>query len=99
MGLAYTIDSPIRVAKYGISSVISIIGWLNWENEYLYSSKFNLPYQEITQKYTIIVQNVLLLIWIWWQNCKEKLKISKNELAESKLALELHCDVTKQSLR
>ena len=25
MGLAYTIDSPIRVAQYGISSVISII--------------------------------------------------------------------------
>jgi hypothetical protein len=24
MGLAYTIDSPIRVAQYGISSVISI---------------------------------------------------------------------------
>lgn len=24
MGLAYTIDSPIRVAHYGISSVISI---------------------------------------------------------------------------
>src|SRR5690606_9430077 len=25
MGLAYTIDSPIKVARYGISSVISII--------------------------------------------------------------------------
>lgn len=25
MGTAFTIDSPIRVAKYGISSVISII--------------------------------------------------------------------------
>ena len=24
MGLAYTIDSPIRVGKYGVSSVISI---------------------------------------------------------------------------
>ena len=25
MGLAYTVDSPIKVAKYGISSVISIV--------------------------------------------------------------------------
>jgi len=25
MGLSYTIDSPIRVAQYGISSVVSII--------------------------------------------------------------------------
>jgi hypothetical protein len=24
MGLAYTIDSPIRVSKYGISSVIAL---------------------------------------------------------------------------
>jgi hypothetical protein len=58
MGLAYTIDSPIR----GISSVmISIIDDDLIENELLYSSKL-LPYQEITQKNTIIVQNVLLLI-------------------------------------
>ena len=25
MGLAYTIDTPVKVARYGISSVISII--------------------------------------------------------------------------
>ena len=25
MGLAYTIDTPIKVAKYGITSVVSII--------------------------------------------------------------------------
>ena len=25
MGLAYTIDSPVKVARYGISSVISIV--------------------------------------------------------------------------
>ena len=25
MGLAYTIDSPVKVARYGISSTISIV--------------------------------------------------------------------------
>ena len=25
MGLAYTIDSPVKVARYGIASVISIV--------------------------------------------------------------------------
>jgi len=25
MGIAFTIDSPIKIAKYGISSVISIV--------------------------------------------------------------------------
>lgn len=51
MGLAYTIDSPIRVAQYGISSVISII-----DDEILekmkgfYNSKFNLDYLGISTK-------------------------------------------------
>jgi len=51
MGLAYTVDSPIKVAQYGISSVISIVDDFLIEkmNEY-YSNKFKLPYQEITTK-------------------------------------------------
>ena len=51
MGLAYTIDSPIRVAHYGISSVISIIDdELMEKMNSFYSKKFNLPYQEISKK-------------------------------------------------
>lgn len=43
MGLAYTIDSPIRVAQYGISSVISIIDDEIIEKmKNFYSKKFNL---------------------------------------------------------
>ena len=51
MGLAYTVDSPIKVAKYGISSVISIVDDFLIEkmNEY-YSNKFKIPYQEISTK-------------------------------------------------
>jgi hypothetical protein len=51
MGLAYTVDSPIKVAKYGISSVISIVDDFLIErmNKY-YSNKFKLPYQEISIK-------------------------------------------------
>jgi len=51
MGLAYTVDSPIKVAKYGISSVISIVDDFLIEkmNEY-YSNKFKLPFQEISTK-------------------------------------------------
>jgi hypothetical protein len=51
MGLAFTIDSPIRVAHYGISSVISIIDdELREKMNALYSKKFNFPYQEISKK-------------------------------------------------
>ena len=51
MGLAYTIDSPIRVAQYGIDSVISIMDdELIEKMNAFYSEKFNKPYQEISQK-------------------------------------------------
>ena len=51
MGLAFTIDSPIKIAKYGISSVISIVDDVIIEkmNEY-YSKKFEIPYKEISMK-------------------------------------------------
>ncbi len=51
MGLAYTIDSPIRVAQYGISSVISIIDDEILEKmKNFYSQKFNLEYFGISTK-------------------------------------------------
>ena len=51
MGLAYTVDSPIKVAKFGISSVISIVDDVLIEkmNEY-YSKKFELPFKAISTK-------------------------------------------------
>lgn len=51
MGLAYTIDSPIRVAQYGISSVISIIDDEILEKmKNFYNRKFNLDYLGISTK-------------------------------------------------
>lgn len=51
MGLAYTIDSPIRVAHQGISSVISVMDdeLIERMNQF-YTQEFKLPYQEITNK-------------------------------------------------
>jgi hypothetical protein len=51
MGLAFTIDSPIRVAHLGINSVISIIDdELMEKMNAFYSRKFNFAYNEITTK-------------------------------------------------
>lgn len=51
MGLAFTIDSPIRVAHLGINSVISIIDdELMEKMNSFYSKKFNFSYTEITTK-------------------------------------------------
>lgn len=65
MGLSFTIDSPIRVAHYGISSVVSIVDdELIEKMNAFYSKKFCLPYQEITKKSMTIVPNALKVIWI-----------------------------------
>lgn len=49
MGVAYTIDSPLRVAEFGISSVISLVDDLLMEKmRELYSKKFELPFSPIT---------------------------------------------------
>ncbi len=51
MGLSYTIDSPIRVAQYGISSVVSIIDDEIIEKmKNFYSKKFQLNYPRISMK-------------------------------------------------
>lgn len=90
MGLAYTIDSPIRVAKYGISSVISIMDdELIEKMNAFYSAKFNIPYHEITQKiYDYRAERITSYLNLVDKIVKEKFENFKTELAESKLALE-----------
>ena len=90
MGLAYTIDSPIRVAHYGIASVISIIDDdLIEKMAAFYSAKFSIPYFEITQKaedfrakritrYLNLVDTIV----------KENWTCFKTELGESRQAIQ-----------
>ena len=50
MGLAFTIDSPLKVAKYGISSVISIIDDVLIEDmRKHYSHEYGIEYKPISQ--------------------------------------------------
>ena len=90
MGLAYTIDSPIRVAHYGISSVISIIDdELMEKMNSFYSKKFNLPYQEISKKVQDYrAKRVTSYLNLVDTIVKGKFAKFKKELAENKLALE-----------
>ncbi len=51
MGLGFTVDTPVRVAKYGISSVISIVDDILIEKmRGFYCEKLNVPYEPITEK-------------------------------------------------
>jgi hypothetical protein len=51
MGIGFTIDTPLKVAQYGIDSVISLVDDILLEKlRKMYSEKFELPYKEITDK-------------------------------------------------
>ncbi|MFW0739132.1 hypothetical protein [Flavobacterium sp. T12S277] len=90
MGLAYTIDSPIRVAQFGISSVVSIADDdLIEKMRNFYSAKFNFPYEEISQKFQDYrAQRITSYLNLVDKIVKEKFENFKTELIESKTALE-----------
>jgi hypothetical protein len=90
MGLAYTIDSPIRVAQYGISSVISIADDdLIEKMRNFYSTKFNFPYEEITQKFhDYRAERITSYLNLVDKIVKQKFESFKTELAENKTAVE-----------
>ncbi len=51
MGIGYTIDTPVKVAHLGISSVISLLDDILIEKmREFYCNKFEIPYQEISNK-------------------------------------------------
>lgn len=51
MGIGFTIDTPIRVAPYGISSVISLVDDMLMEKmREFHSRQMNIPFQEISSK-------------------------------------------------
>ncbi|CAL2082226.1 conserved hypothetical protein [Tenacibaculum dicentrarchi] len=51
MGIGFTIDSPLKVSRFGIDSVISLVDDILLEKiRKMYSLKFKIPYDEITEK-------------------------------------------------
>ena len=50
MGIGFTIDTPLKVAQFGIDSVISLVDDILIEKlRKMYCIKFELPYSEITE--------------------------------------------------
>ena len=51
MGIGFTIDTPLKVSQYGMDSVISLVDDILLEKlRKMYSLKFKVPYNEITNK-------------------------------------------------
>lgn len=89
MGLAYTIDSPIRVAQYGISSVVSIIDDEIIEKmKNFYSLKFNLNYSSIsTRVEDYRAKRITAYLNMLDDIVNEKFEAFKEELSKNKTAL------------
>ena len=90
MGLAFTIDSPIRVAQCGIDSVISIMDDdLTEKMRAYYSEKFKQPYEEISKKVEDFrakrITNYLNLVD---KIVNEKFENFKKELLQTKTSLD-----------
>jgi len=51
MGIGYTIDTPLKISRYGMDSVISLVDDILLEKiRKMYCSKYKIPYDEITDK-------------------------------------------------
>ncbi|SEM31138.1 hypothetical protein SAMN05421856_102335 [Chryseobacterium taichungense] len=89
MGLAYTIDSPIRVAQYGISSVVSIIDDEIIEKmKNFYSTKFNLNYTSIsTRVEDYRAKRITAYLDMLDDIVNEKFEAFKEEISKNKTAL------------
>ncbi len=90
MGLAYTIDTPICVAHFGISSVISIIDDdLIEKMNALYCEKYNFPHEPITEKSDDHrAQRITSYLNLVDKIVKLKFQAFKDELAQSEVALQ-----------
>ena len=95
MGLAYTIDSPIKVAHYGISSVLSIVDDdLIEKMTAFYSKKFEKPYHEITQKIEDYrAKRITTYLDLVSDIVQKKFENFKTELCENKEALEQYINM------
>ena len=95
MGLAYTIDTPIRLAHFGISSCISITDDDLCDKMAAYfSKKFSLPYEAISVKaFDHRAQRIKQYLNMMDTIVKQKFEDFKAELAESKPALDKFLDM------
>ncbi|MFA9392607.1 MAG: hypothetical protein ACERKD_22550 [Prolixibacteraceae bacterium] len=89
MGLGYTLDSPIKVAHYGISSAISLVDDIIMEKmREFYCGQFNLPFQSISTKeedhrakrITAYLNTVLEIVNHKFENLKKSISHTEGEL-------------------
>ena len=95
LGLGYSMDTPVKVAHYGISSVISLVDDITMEKmREFYCKKFNLPFQSISPKaedhrakrITAYLNTVQVIV-------KQKFEELKNSVSQKEEELQKYIDM------
>ena len=95
MGIGFTIDTPLKVAQYGISSAISIVddGLMERMRE-LYSGKFGVPFQSIpTKMEDYRAKRITSYLNLIDKLVREKFEELKKSLLENNGALKKYMDL------
>ncbi|WP_282072471.1 hypothetical protein [Polaribacter atrinae] len=89
MGIGFTIDSPLKVAQFGIDSVISLVDDILVEKmRKIYSEKFEIPYKEISDKVDDFrAKRITSYLDLLHEQTEEKFNQLKNITSEKSKAL------------
>jgi len=85
MGIGFTIDTPLKVSRFGIDSVISLVDDILLEKlRKMYCGKFGLPYKEITDKMEDFrAKRITAYLDMMQQLVQEKFEEFKNTTTET----------------
>jgi hypothetical protein len=95
MGTGYTIDTPVKVAHLGISSVISIVDDILIEKmREFYCRKFDIPFKEISTKIEDFrAERIKAYLNLIDEIVKKKVEEFKNSVHETEEELEKYFDL------
>lgn len=95
MGTGFTVDTPVKVAHLGISSVVSIVDdFLIEKMRELYCKKFSLPFQPISEKTKDFrAERITSYLNLVDQIVKEKFENLKASIQEKSKDLEEYLDM------
>ncbi len=89
MGIGFTVDSPLKVAQYGMDSVISLVDDILLDKlRKIYSDKLELPYKEITDKIDDFrAKRITSYLNLMHEQAEKKFEALKNVTAKKNDAL------------
>lgn len=95
MGIGYTIDTPLKVAKYGIDSVISLVDDMLLEKlRKMYCQKYQKPYEAITEKVEDFrAKRITAYLDLMHDLAKAKFEEIQNMTEEAQIELQKYLDL------